>query len=359
MNTFTLQLPSDSQREYPIHIGKHLLEQKALFAPFIHNRPVCVVSNVTVSPLYLKTLEKGLEGAKSLSSILLLDGETYKNAESLNQIYAALLKERFERRGVLIALGGGVVGDITGFAAATYQRGVDFIQVPTTLLAMVDSSVGGKTAINHPFGKNMIGAFYQPKMVVMDTETLKTLPKREWSAGMAEVLKYGAIADVDFWQDLAKASPHLENDFLNSILFHSVKTKARIVEEDERESGKRALLNFGHTFGHAIEKILGFGTFLHGEAVAVGMLMAAEFSKNRALLTEKDVAELKTRLQQVGLPIKIPRVEVEFFIQAMRQDKKVEKERIRLVILEKIGAAQMVDDATEEELKRAIVPFME
>lgn len=356
MKTLHIDLPVESSRHYPIYVGNDLLAHSDLLSPFIRHRPVCIVSNETIAPLYLKTLEKALVDAQHVFSVILKDGESFKNQQSLTHIHTALLEHHFERQGILMALGGGVVGDITGFAAATYQRGIDFIQVPTTLLAMVDSSVGGKTAINHALGKNMIGAFYQPKMVLMDLNTLETLPKREFAAGMAEVIKYGAILDADFLHALHNEN-FLKNHFNDAIL-QSVQMKAYIVQQDEREKGLRALLNFGHTFGHAIEALLGFGRFLHGEAVGVGMLMAAQFSYHRGYLNQNDVLLFKNILEKNHLPLNIPKINVDALIQKMKMDKKVENEKIRLVVLEKLGKAIIINDASDAELQNAILPFV-
>ena len=273
MRTLTVDL---AERSYPIYIGSGLLDQAQLYTPHIVGRKVAVVTNSTVAPMYLQQLREALQGYE-LTEIILPDGETYKNWETLQLIFDALLADKHDRKTTLIALGGGVVGDMTGFAAACYQRGVNFIQVPTTLLAQVDSSVGGKTAINHPLGKNMVGAFYQPQAVIIDIATLHTLPARELSAGLAEVIKYGLICDEPFltWlEEHIESLTGLDNRALMEAVERSCRAKAKIVSADERESGVRATLNLGHTFGHAIETEQGYGAWLHGEAVAAGTVMA-------------------------------------------------------------------------------------
>ena len=280
MQTLTVDL---GDRSYPIHIGSGLLGQPDLILPHLAQKRVMIVTNTTVAPLYLARLTATLEaGGVTVAQVVLPDGEAYKNWETLNLIFDALLTDRAERKTTLIALGGGVIGDMTGFAAASYQRGVPFIQIPTTLLSQVDSSVGGKTGINHPLGKNMIGAFYQPKLVLADTDTLKTLPARELSAGLAEVIKYGLIWDADFlaWleanMDKLRA---LDPAAITHAIYRSCEIKAQVVGQDEREGGIRAILNLGHTFGHAIETGMGYGNWLHGEAVAAGMVLAAQTSQ--------------------------------------------------------------------------------
>lgn len=362
MKTLKLQILPKKYRDYKILIGENLLQNPAIFASFVDNRAVFIVTNETVAPLYLKILEKTLQNAKSVKTLILPDGEVHKNHKTLNIIYESLLAHNFERSGLLIALGGGVIGDMAGFAAATYQRGIDFIQVPTTLLAMVDSSVGGKVAINHALGKNMIGAFYQPKMVVIDTATLKTLPPREFSAGMAEVLKYGLIQDAVFFEFLSQNLEAIFNnpssDLLEKIIFRCVQMKADIVAKDEREQGIRALLNFGHTFGHAIEAGLGYGTFLHGEAIAVGMLMASDLSAKRGFLKSQEVQKIAEVFKSANLPINITKLVAAEFLPWMRHDKKVQNSRIRLILLKKIGDAFICDNATDEEIMQSAAHFI-
>ena len=303
MQTLTVDL---GDRSYPIHIGPGLLDQAGLIVPHLAQKRVMVVTNTTVAPLYLPRLTSTLEGAGvKVACVVLPDGEAYKNWETLNRIFDALLTERAERKTTLIALGGGVIGDMTGFAAACYQRGVPFIQIPTTLLSQVDSSVGGKTGINHPLGKNMIGAFYQPKAVLADTDTLKTLPARELSAGLAEVIKYGLIRDAGFlaWleanMDKLRA---LDPAAIAHAIYRSCEIKAQVVGEDEREGGIRAILNLGHTFGHAIETGMGYGVWLHGEAVGAGMVMAAQASQRLGWLSAADVARTRAIIRAAGLP---------------------------------------------------------
>jgi 3-dehydroquinate synthase len=309
MQTLHIQLKN---RSYPIYIGEGLLSQIKLIEPHLKQKHVAIVTNTTVAPLYLDPLLTLLKqhGIKAFP-IILPDGESYKNQETLNLIYDALLKEKCERTTTLIALGGGVIGDMTGYAAATYLRGIPFIQMPTTLLSQVDSSVGGKTGINHPLGKNMIGAFYQPQCVIADIETLKTLPQREFSAGMAEVIKYGLIRDEPFFdwiekniEGLIKLNPSL----LIEAIQRSCQNKADVVEMDEYESGVRATLNLGHTFGHAIENAVGYGVWLHGEAVASGVVMAANLSKLMGWLKDSEFNRIVKLLKEARLPIDPPKI---------------------------------------------------
>ncbi len=283
-------------RAYPIHIGRGLLNMPELIIPQLKRKQVAIVTNTTVAPLYLDKLSKSLQAnGVTVIEIILPDGEAYKNSETLNTIYDALLQNRCERSTTLIALGGGVIGDLTGYAAATYLRGVPFIQIPTTLLSQVDSSVGGKTGINHPLGKNMIGAFYQPKLVLADTDTLQTLPKRELSAGVAEVIKYGLIRDADFfdWLEInIHALMQLDDAVISYAIYRSCQNKAEVVAADEHETGERALLNLGHTFGHAIENAMGYGVWLHGEAVAAGTMLAADLSQRMGWLKDTEVQRM-------------------------------------------------------------------
>jgi 3-dehydroquinate synthase len=313
-------------RGYPIHIGGGLLDRADLFAPHVASRRAAIVTNETVAPLYADRLEAALQAAgASCMRIVLPDGEAFKTWETLNAIFAALLAAQADRRTVLVALGGGVVGDLAGFAAATYQRGIAHLQVPTTLLAQVDSSVGGKTAINHPLGKNMIGAFHQPAAVVVDTATLATLPPREFAAGLAEVVKYGAIHDLAFLAWIEASVDRLQGrdpETLERAIRRSCEIKAAIVAADEREAGARALLNFGHTFGHAIESAAGYGTLLHGEAVATGMALAARLSARLGRLPQADAERLIALLQRLRLPVKAPRIPREVWLEFMGRDKK-------------------------------------
>lgn len=355
MQTLTVAL---GERSYPIHIGPGLLRQAELIVPHLPQPRVAVVTNTTVGPLYLKTLMDALQSAGvEVLPITLPDGEQYKNWETLNQIFDALLTHRAERKTTLIALGGGVVGDLTGFAAACYQRGVPFIQVPTTLLAQVDSSVGGKTGINHPLGKNMIGAFYQPRLVLADTETLNTLPDRELSAGLAEVIKYGLIRDLPFLTWLEANMERLiarETEALTHAIYHSCRNKAEVVAADERESGQRALLNLGHTFGHAIEAGMGYGVWLHGEAVAAGTMLAAELSRRLGYLTDADVGRIAALFERARLPVKAPALGVETYLAYMGVDKKVEGGRLRFVLLRRLGEAFVTAEVPAEVLRATL-----
>jgi len=351
MQTLTVEL---DDRSYPIHIGAGLLGQAELILPHLAQKRAMVVTNTTVAPLYLAQLTATLEaGGVAVTSVVLPDGEVYKNWETLNLIFDALLTQRAERKTTLIALGGGVIGDMTGFAAASYQRGVPFIQIPTTLLSQVDSSVGGKTGINHPLGKNMIGAFYQPKLVLADTDTLKTLPARELSAGLAEVIKYGLIWDVEFlaWleanMDKLRA---LDPVAITHAIYRSCEIKAQVVAQDEREGGIRAILNLGHTFGHAIETGMGYGNWLHGEAVAAGMVMAVETSQRLGWLTEADVARTRALISAAGLPDAAPDLGVETWLEYMGHDKKVEGGKMRFVLLKKMGEAVITADVPTDVL---------
>jgi 3-dehydroquinate synthase len=353
MQTLQVQL---GERSYPIHIGTGLLARAELFAPHVRGRLAPIVTNTTVGPLYADALERVLlqAGARTLR-IELPDGEAHKDWQTLDRIFARLLEARADRKTVLVALGGGVVGDMTGFAAATYQRGISHLQVPTTLLAQVDSSVGGKTAINHPLGKNMIGAFHQPVAVVADTATLATLPPRELAAGLAEVAKYGAIHDLAFleWiEDHAGALLQRDAAALAHVIRRSCEIKAEIVAADERESGARALLNFGHTFGHAIESAQGYGNWLHGEAVAAGMAMAARFSSRLGRLPAADAERLVKLLEKLGLPVQPPRIATDVWLGYMGRDKKNEAGRVTLILLDALGHASVVKDAPAEPLER-------
>lgn len=335
------------ERSYPIIIGSHLLGQGYLLRPYIAGRQVAIVTNSTVAPLYLERLQQAL-GGYAVISIVLPDGEAFKDWQHLQLIFDGLLQARHDRRTTLIALGGGVVGDMTGFAAACYQRGVDFIQVPTTLLSQVDSSVGGKTGINHPLGKNMVGAFYQPKAVLIDAATLQTLPARELSAGLAEVIKYGLICDAPFLDWLEQnivALRGLQPAALIEAIERSCAAKARVVAADERESGLRATLNLGHTFGHAIETHMGYGKWLHGEAVAAGTLMAAQMSHRLGWLTASERDRVARLLLAAGLPV-VPPAEMtaEDFLQHMAVDKKVLDGQLRLVLLKAMGEACVTAD---------------
>lgn len=341
-------------RSYPIHIGTGLLSRPDLLLPHLSLRQVAIVTNTTVAPLYLDVLAAGLlQAGVQVIPVILPDGEEYKTWETLNTIFDALLKNRAERKTTLIALGGGVIGDLTGFAAACYQRGVPFIQVPTTLLAQVDSSVGGKTGINHPLGKNMIGAFYQPKVVLADTSTLNTLPERELSAGLAEVIKYGLIRDLPFLEWLEANMERLvarDPEALAYAIRRSCENKAEVVAADEKESGQRALLNLGHTFGHAIEAGMGYGVWLHGEAVAAGTVLAADLSRRLGFISEADVERIRALFRRAGLPDTAPDLGVEAYLDAMAIDKKVEAGKIRFVLLRRTGEAFVTADVSADRL---------
>jgi 3-dehydroquinate synthase len=342
----TLQL-SLGERSYPIHIGPGLISQPDLYRPHIRGRQVMLVSNETVAPLYLQSVRETLSGYR-LEQVILPDGEEYKTLEILNRIFDALLEKRFNRNCCLVALGGGVIGDMTGFAAASYQRGVDFIQLPTTLLAQVDSSVGGKTGVNHALGKNMIGAFHQPRCVLADTGTLDTLDERQFSAGLAEVIKYGLIEDAGFFTWLENNMARLlarDTQALIHAIERSCQCKAEIVAADERESGKRALLNLGHTFGHAIETGMGYGNWLHGEGVAAGMAMAADLSARHGWISHSDVERIRRLLAQAQLPVDAPAdINREQFLNLMAVDKKALDSGLRLILLEAIGKAKVCAD---------------
>jgi len=341
-----------SERSYPILIGNGLLHQQGLLDPYVENRDVLIVTNESIAPLYLEPV-KQLLGERKLSVVILPDGEDHKNLATLNTIFDQLVAERFNRDCILITLGGGVVGDMGGFAAAAWQRGVDFIQIPTTLLAQVDSAVGGKTAVNHEGGKNLIGAFHQPRCVLADTDTLKTLPDRELSAGLAEVVKYGLIWDADMFAWLEDSTGKLLNrdaDCLTHAIRRSCEIKAEVVAADEREKGQRALLNLGHTFGHAIERCAGYGTWLHGEAVAAGMVMAAKFSQRLGWIDAADVSRIEDLLVRLALPIEPPPLDPQAFYDAMTLDKKVSGGQIRLVLLRSIGEAELTAEYPSHEL---------
>ena len=355
METLTVDL---GDRSYPIHVGRGLLDQAGLLTPFLQQRKVAIVTNTTVAPLYLERLADPLRRAGSeVVAIVLPDGERFKDWRTLNSIFDTLLERRCERSTTLIALGGGVVGDITGFAAACFQRGVPFIQAPTTLLAQVDSSVGGKTAINHPLGKNMIGAFHQPRLVLADTDTLDTLPDRELRAGLAEVIKYGLIRDLPFLEWL---EVHLERLVarqpaeLAEAICRACRNKAEVVAADERETGERALLNLGHTFGHAIETGVGYGEWLHGEAIAVGTMMAAEVSAQLDWIDRQDVMRAERIFRRAGLPVRGPALSVERYLELMQHDKKVQDGKLRLVLLRRIGRAVLSDAAPLAAIRTAI-----
>ena len=347
-------------KSYPIYIGIDLLSLKSLFVDQIKGRQVMIVTNKTIAPLYLDKLTSILDGF-NVQSVILPDGEEFKKLETLNKVFDALLEAKFDRTSTLIALGGGVIGDITGFAAASYQRGVGFIQVPTTLLSQVDSSVGGKTGINHELGKNMIGAFYQPKAVIIDVNTLDTLSNQEFSAGMAEVIKYGLLGNADF---LSMLEANIESimarkkDLIIEVIFNCCQDKARIVELDEFEKGKRALLNLGHTFGHGIENAFGYGNYLHGEAVSIGMVMAAKLSKDEGNLSHEETLRVESILSKADLPISINKtIDSETLITAMSLDKKSIDGKIRLVLLKSLGDSYLTDSYSNEDFMKVVNSF--
>jgi 3-dehydroquinate synthase len=337
MKTLTVEL---GERSYPIFIGQHLLAEPDLIRPYVGAQQVCIVSNDTVAPLYLEQV-RALFSDYQVTSVILPDGESYKTLTILNQIFDHLLQQRCDRRVTLVALGGGVIGDMTGFAAACYQRGVPFIQIPTTLLSQVDSSVGGKTGVNHALGKNMIGAFYQPQAVLIDTNTLNTLDDRQLSAGLAEVVKYGLINDLPFFAWLEQhAAALMQRDptILTEAIAHCCQNKADIVAQDEREAGLRALLNLGHTFGHAIETGMGYGVCLHGEAVAIGLCLAAQLSAAHGWLDPADVSRIQNVLQRMNLPTVVPaELSAQHLYDLMQVDKKVLDGQVRLVLMQQLG----------------------
>ena len=354
MKTLTVEL---GDRSYPIYIGQDLISHPELYSDHIRGQQVLIVSNTTVAPLYLEAVKAALQNF-SVETVILPDGEEYKTLDTLDLIMTALLENRLDRSVTLIALGGGVIGDITGFAAACYQRGVDFIQVPTTLLAQVDSSVGGKTAVNHPLGKNMIGAFYQPRCVIADINTLNTLDDQQLSAGLAEVIKYGILGNKTFFEWQEENMPDLVNRDPQALAYaieRSCQDKADIVAKDERESGVRARLNLGHTFGHAIEAGMGYGQWLHGEAVAAGMAMAMDLSQRSGWVTEEDVQRVTRLLEQANLPTKAPReLSAEKMLTLMAVDKKASQGMIRLVLAKAIGDTVVTSDYDQNHLLQTL-----
>jgi 3-dehydroquinate synthase len=354
MRVLSVELGS---RSYPIYIGNALLSQPSLVKKHVRASQVLIVSNQTVAPLYLEKT-KLLFSDFSCSVVILQDGERYKSLEVLNLIFDRLLQEKHSRTTTLVALGGGVIGDMTGFAAACYQRGVAFIQIPTTLLAQVDSSVGGKTGVNHPLGKNMIGAFHQPSCVLIDVDTLQTLPEREYRSGLAEIIKYGLINDRAFfdWLDLnMQKLLNRDSGALISAIESSCSNKSKIVAEDETETGVRALLNFGHTFGHAIESWQEYKGFLHGEAVAIGSVIASELSCRLGLLSCAQKERVRDIFVRAGLPVMTPAdMDSSTFVDFMQRDKKVVDGRLRLILLRSIGDAFISEDASLDLIVAAI-----
>jgi 3-dehydroquinate synthase len=353
MKTLKVELGS---RSYPIFIGEGLLDDQNLLSQHVPARDVLIVSNTTVAPLYMEALTNGLKPRRIIEAIL-PDGEQHKTQASVSRIIDVLVANRFGRDCVVVALGGGVVGDMAGYAAATYQRGVSFVQVPTTLLSQVDSSVGGKTGVNHPGGKNLVGAFHQPIAVLADTNTLRSLPPRELRAGLAEVIKYGLICDAPFFAWLEEHMDALlagDPTALAHVIFRSCQIKAEIVGRDEREQGDRALLNLGHTFGHAIESATGYKQWLHGEAIGAGLLMAAAMSQACGLMSGAEVLRVRNLVARTGLPVRIDAVSPEVALEHMRIDKKVKSGRIRLILLRKIGESFITADYSETALDQTL-----
>jgi len=344
-------------RSYPIYIGSNLLENRELILKHTPSKQLLVVTNETVAPLYLETVLRSLP-SNTVESVILPDGEQFKTIDTVNRIYNVLLEKKFNRYCTLIALGGGVIGDMTGFAAATYQRGVNFVQIPTTLLAQVDSSVGGKTGVNHPLGKNMIGAFHQPLAVISDTDTLNTLEDKEPSAGIAEVIKYGLIRDPKFFQWLTENMDKLlsrDPDCLAYAIEHSCRNKAEVVAADELEAGERALLNLGHTFGHAIEAGTGYGNWLHGEAVATGMVMAAQLSHLQGWIDQQTLDAIVNLIRRAKLPVQGPaEMSVQQYLDIMSVDKKVKDGQINLVLLKQLGKAIITNEYDRSMLNKVL-----
>lgn len=357
MKTLQVEL---GERSYPIYIGSDLLSQSELFIKHIKSRQVVVVTNQTIAPLYLDVILKNLQGY-IVETVILPDGEQYKTLDFVTQIFDKLLISKFSRNATLIALGGGVIGDMGGFAAACYQRGIAFLQIPTTLLAQVDSSVGGKTGVNHPLGKNMIGAFYQPQCVIADADVLDTLDDRQLSAGLAEVIKYGLIRDAEFFEWLENNIQALlarEKNALAKAIERSCINKAEIVAADETETGIRATLNLGHTFGHAIETGSGYGEYLHGEAVAIGICQAADLSRRLGWLTDADVTRIITLFKNSRLPVNPPeQLDSDRFLELMAVDKKNVDGQIRLILLKQIGLATLPIDVNRELLELTLKTY--
>lgn len=353
------------ERSYPIFVGDVGFSDPAKLAeglaPYLKSNQVAIITNEIIAPLYLQQVQSAL-GNRQVDVFQMPDGESYKSIDTYTQVMDFLLEKKHNRSTCLIALGGGVVGDLCGFVAATFQRGVDFIQIPTTLLSQVDSSVGGKTAVNHPAGKNMIGAFYQPLAVFADISVLETLPDREYAAGLAEVVKYGIIYDADFFAWLeanAQALVQREKYALTHIITRSCEVKAAVVSEDEREGGRRAILNYGHTFGHAIEKLLGYGRLLHGEAVSIGMVMAARLSVEFSGLALADSQRIEKLLQQFNLPVTLEGLELnaEAMIDAMGMDKKVVDGELRFVVADQMGSVRVASHASVSALEKTLAEF--
>ena len=364
LNVESLTVPL-GERSYPIFVGDVGFSDPAKLAeglaPYLKGNQVAIITNETIAPLYLQQVQSAL-GNRQVDVFQMPDGESYKSLDTYTQVMDFLLEKKHNRSTCLIALGGGVVGDLCGFVAATFQRGVDFIQIPTTLLSQVDSSVGGKTAVNHPAGKNMIGAFYQPLAVFADISVLETLPDREYAAGLAEVVKYGIIYDADFFAWLEANAPALvqrEKYALTHIITRSCEVKAAVVSEDEREGGRRAILNYGHTFGHAIEKLLGYGRLLHGEAVSIGMVMAARLSVEFSGLALADSQRIEKLLQQLNLPVTLKGLELnaEAMIDAMGMDKKVVDGELRFVVADQMGSVRVASHVSVSALEKILAEF--
>jgi 3-dehydroquinate synthase len=353
MQTLTVEL---ADRSYPINIGAGLLRQQSLLQAAVPARDILLVSNTTVAPLYADAVRQGFNDRR-IVEVILPDGEQYKTLANAGRVFDVLIANRFGRDALVLALGGGVVGDLAGFVAACYQRGIDYVQVPTTLLAQVDSSVGGKTAVNHPGGKNLIGAFHQPREVFADTDVLTTLPERELSSGLAEIIKYGLLADSAFFSWLEANMDALRRrdpQALAHAIHRSCQIKAQIVGRDEREQGERALLNLGHTFGHAIEAATGYVEWLHGEAVGVGLLLAASMSQRLGALSPADVARVAKLLERAGLRTAAPQIGAATAAEFMQIDKKVQGGRVRLVLLSSLGAAYVTGDYADDALRSTL-----
>jgi 3-dehydroquinate synthase len=350
-----------ADRSYPIVIGPDLLQASAELEGRIPGRDLVLISNTTVAPLYAERFKASLPGRRFID-VVLADGELHKNLATASRVFDVLIANRVARDAIIVALGGGVIGDLAGFVAACYQRGIDFVQVPTTLLAQVDSSVGGKTAVTHPGAQNMIGAFHQPVAVIADTQTLSTLPDRELQAGLAEVIKYGLICDAAFFCWLENNMDALRarsSQALTYAIHRSCQIKAEIVGRDEREQGERALLNLGHTFGHAIESATGYTQWLHGEAVGTGMLMAADMSARMQTLDVRVVDRLRRLLERAGLPVEAPRIGAQRAFDYMQVDKKVQAGRIRLILLEQLGRAVVTGDYPDDALQATLAAYFE
>jgi 3-dehydroquinate synthase len=356
VRTLCVNLPGGS---YPILIGSGLLQSSDLLQRHLPGSDAVLISNTTVAPLYAGCLKSSLPGRRIID-VLIADGEQHKTLATASRVFDVLIANRIGRDALVLALGGGVVGDLAGFVAACYQRGIGLVQIPTTLLALVDSSVGGKTAVNHPGGKNMIGAFHQPRAVIADTDSLKTLPDRELRAGLAEVIKYGLICDAEFFGWLESNIDALlarSTEALMHVIYRSCEIKARIVARDEREQGERALLNLGHTFGHAIESATGYVEWLHGEAVATGLLIAADMSHRLGAVDASLVRRLRSLLQRAGLPVNAPRVGAARALEFMQVDKKVKAGRIRLILLQGLGEATVSSDYPDSVLQDTLTAY--